>query len=316
MATKRVPLVETLDYAANAPRTLALEKVGLITHLDLRFRMQYDYTAGAAAEDWFARVIKGLAIRDGQGHTWDAIGDGRQLYWKNYFQYQGQVRMDALSETGSQTDQIAEMLLQIHFGINPLNAFDPSSGIPAAELGQLALEIAWGSASDLGTDYTIDSITTRVTPATILVGDQYNKVRPAILLPNNRWEKVDVAAVIGEIGLRRELPAGSILRKTNLLVVDSSDDRSNADVTEVGYIQALENIVNLRENWETLRARAQAKYGLPALPTGVVQIDWGEVAGDAALDLRRRLPGLDLVGFTTGVTGGDIWILHTAYAAS
>jgi len=317
MATKRVPLVETLDYAANAPRTLALERVGLITHLDLRFRMQYDTAAAPApAEDAFARIIKGLAIRDGQGHTWDAIGDGRQLYWKNYFQYQGQVRMDALSTTASQADLIAEMLLQIHFGVNPLNAFDPTSGIPAAELGQLALEITWGAASDLGTDYSIDSITTRVTPATILVGDQYNKVRPNILRPNNRWEKVDVAAVIGEIGLRRELPAGSILRKTNLLVVASNNNRSNADVTEVGYIQALENVISFRENWETLRARAQAKYGLPALPTGVAQLDWGEIAGDVALDLRGRLPGLDLIGFTTGVTGGDIWILHTAYSAS
>lgn len=317
MATKRVPLVETLDYAANAPRQLALERVGLITHLDLRLRMQYDtLTSPAPAEDAIARLIKGLTIRDGQGHTWEAIGDGRQLYWKNYFQYQGQVRMDVLSTTANQANLIAEALFQLHFGTNPLSAFDTTSGIPAVELGQLALEITWGAASDLGTDYSIDFASIYVTPATILAGEQYNNIRPNSLLPNNRWEKLDVAAVMGEIGLRRELPTGSILRKTNLLVVNSANNRSNANVTEVGYIKALENIVSFRESWETLRGRAQAKYGLPALPTGVSQVDWSEVAGDVALDLRGRLPGYDLIGFTTGVTGGDIWILHTAYSAS
>ncbi|GAH85530.1 unnamed protein product, partial [marine sediment metagenome] len=142
-----------------------------------------------------------------------------------------------------------------------------------------------------------------VTPAVVLAGDQYNAVRPGLLLPNNRWEKVDIAAVQGEIGLRRELPAGSILRKTNLMVTDGAaaeaDVRSDDDVSEVGYIKALENIVAFRESWTTLLSRAQAKYGLPSLPSGIARIDWGEVAGDVALDLRGRLPGIDLLGFTT-----------------
>ncbi len=315
MTTKRVPQVTTLAFAASATRSLALEKTGLITHLDLLLKLNYTSTDITELEDGIVRIIKGMAIRDGQGHTWDAIGDGRQLYWKNYFQYQGQVRKDAIAD--SQTAQDVYALLQIHFGPNPLNPFDPVSGIPAVELGQLALEVTWGAATDISAaNLVINSGSITVTPAIILAGEQYDAVRPSLLLPNNRWEKVDVAAVIGEIGLRRELPAGAILRKTNLLVLAVAGTRSNADVSEVGYIKALENTVPFREGWETLRGRAQAKYGLPSLPTGVAQIDWGEVAGDVALDLRGRLPGLDLIGFTTLLATGDIWILHTAYSAS
>ncbi|MBA7525960.1 hypothetical protein ES705_18120 [subsurface metagenome] len=314
MTTKRVPLVETLPYAAGATRTLGLERVGLITHLDLLLRLNATFT-DSIREDGMARIIKGLAIRDGQGHTWDAYGDGRQLYWKNYLQYQGQVRMETPA-----TGVNAYALFQIHFGPNPLNPFDPISGIPAVELGQLALEVTWGAITVLGSGVSALTGEITVTPAVVLAGPQYNAVRPALLLPNNRWEKVDIGAVIGEIGLRRELPAGAILRKTDIMVTDGAaaeaDVRSDDDVSEVGYIKALENVVAFRESWETLLGRAQAKYGLPSLPSGITRIDWGEVAGDVALDLRGRLPGLDLLGFTTKTATGDIWIAHSAYSAS
>lgn len=314
MTTKRVPLVEPLPYAASATRSLALEKIGLITHLDLLLRLNATYT-GSLRQDAMARIIKGLAIRDGQGHTWEAYGDGRQLYWKNYLQYQGQVRLDAPATT---VDGYAHF--QIHFGPNPLNPFDPISGIPAVELGQLALEVTWGAITVFGSGVTALVGEIRVTPAVILAGEQYNTVRPGLLLPNNRWEKVDIAAVTGEIGLRRELPAGSILRKTSFVVTDGAaaeaDVRSDVEVSEIGYIQALENIVAFREGWRALLSRAQSKYGLPALPSGIAQIDWGEVAGDVALDLRGRLPGLDLLGFTTLTSTGDIWIAHSAYSVS
>jgi len=314
MTTKQVPLVETLAFAANATRTLPLEKVGLITDLMLRVRFQYDNSSGAPNEDALARIIKGIAIRDGQGHSWWACGDGRQLHWLNFLQFQGQVRMDVLG-SGAVSNQIAEALWRIHFGVNPLNLFDPSSGIPAAELGSLALEITWGSAAvDFGSTISIDSGTVTVTPATILAGPQYNAVRRDLLLPNYRWEKYDIPSVLGELGLQRELPAGNILRGTAILVVDTSDDRSDVEISEVGYRKVLENTVPWRENWNTLLGYTQARFGLPALPSGIAMVNWGQIIGEPALDLRRRLPGQDVLGFTSLLATGDIWLLHQAYA--
>ncbi|MBA7597130.1 hypothetical protein ES703_04125 [subsurface metagenome] len=319
MTTKQTPLVETLDYAANATRSLALERVGLITDLELRVRFQYDVaTAADVTEDSLAQIIKGMAIRDGQGHTWWACGDGRQLHWLDYLQYQGQVRMDEISDEDG-TDKIAEALWHIHFGVNPLNPFDPSAGIPAVELGQLALEISWGAATDLAASgVTIDSGVVTVTPATILAGPQYNAVRRNILLPNVRWEKYDIAAAIGELGVQRALPAGTMLRKTLVMVVDADDTRmvtpTDQDVTEVGYIKALENTIPWKANWIALEGDMQSRLGLAAKPVGVAIINWGNIVGDAALDLRGRLPGYDYLGFTTIDTGGDIWLLHQAYS--
>ena len=227
--------------------------------------------------------------------------------------------MDAIPTTG--TDNISEALWHIHFGVNPKNPFDPSAGIPAAELGQLALEITWGTVADLltgGSGAAIDSGVVTVTPATILAGPQYNQVRAVILLPNVRWERYDIAAAQGELGVLRELPAGTMLRKTGLMVLDSDGTRmvtpSDADVTEVGYVKALENTVPWRRNWIALEGDQQAVYGLAAKPVGVALVNWGNIVGDAALDLRGRLPGQDLIGFSTVDTGGQIWLLHLAYS--
>ena len=319
MTTKRTPLVETLDYAASQTKSLALERVGLITDLELRMRFQTDTSdTPTIKEDALARIIKGIAIRDGQGHTWWACGDGRQLHWLNYLQFGGQVRMDAISDADG-SDKIAEALWHIHFGINPKNPFDPTSGIPAIELGQLALEITWGAATDFAASgVTIDSGVVTVTPATILAGPEYNAVRAGILLPNVRWEKYDIAAAIGELGLRRELPAGTMLRKTLVIVVDGDNTRmvtpTDSDVTEVGYIKALENTVPWKRNWIALEGDLQSRLGLAAYPVGVGMVNWGNIVADAALDLRGRLPGNDYIGFTTVDTGGDIWLLHLAYS--
>ncbi len=318
MTTKQVALVETLDYAASATRSLALERVGLITDLELRVVFQTDCTnTPTILEDALARIIKGIAIRDGQGHTWWACGDGRQLHWLNYLQYQGQVRMDTPPTSG--TDNISEALWHIHFGVNPLNPVDPSAGIPAIELGQLALEITWGAATDFAAaNLSIDSGTVYVTLATILAGPQYNAVRGQILLPSVRWEKYDIAAAVGELGVRRELPVGTMLRNTLVIVTDADDTRmvtpTDADVTEVGFYKALENTVPWRRNWIALEGDMQARYRLAAKPVGVALVNWGNIVGDAALDLRARLPGNDYLGFTTVDTGGDIWLLHQAYS--
>lgn len=320
MTTKKTPLVSTLDYAENATRTLALERVGLITDLELRVKFQTDTSdTPTIKEDALARIIKGIAIKDGQGHTWWACGDGRQLHWLNYLQYQGQVRMDTPPTSG--TDNVSEALWHIHFGVDPRNPFDPSAGIPAVELGQLALEISWGSATDIAAaSLSIDSGTVYVTPATILSGPQYNAVRRNLLLPNVRWEKYDIAAAIGNLGVQRELPAGTLLWKTLIMVVDGDDTRmvtpTDEDVTEVGYIKALENTIPYKANWIGLEGDLQARLGLAAKPVGVAMIDWGNIVGDGAkaLDLRGRLPGYDYLGFTTVDTGGDIWLLHLAYS--
>ena len=317
MTTKRTPLVETLDYAASQTKSLALERVGLITDLELRMRFQTDTSdTPTIKEDALARIIKGIAIRDGQGHTWWACGDGRQLHWLNSLQFGGQVLMDTPPTSG--TDNISEALWHIHFGVNPKNPFDPSSGIPALELGQLALEITWGSATDLAAaSLTIDSGVVYVTPATILAGPQYNAIRPGILLPNVRWEKYDIAAAIGELGVQRALPAATLLRKTLVIVTDADDTRmvtpTDQDVTEVGYFKALENTTPWRQNWIALEGDLQSRLGLAAKPVGVGMVNWGNIVGDAALDLRGRLPGYDYIGFTTVDTGGDIWLLHLAY---
>ncbi|KKM85451.1 hypothetical protein LCGC14_1288910 [marine sediment metagenome] len=326
MPTKQTALVETLPYAAAQTRSLALPRNGSIHHLDLRLQIQYDVTNGDPGydEDFLAKLISSLAIRDGQGHTWWACGDGRQLYWWAYQLYQGQVRMDTLA-TGVNNNLLAEAFFPIHFGVNPLNPFDPTAGIPALDLGQLALEVTWRDAENLVTtaaNFAVDSATITVTPAE-LTGREYQAVRPTMLRPMTRWEKYDIAAAQGELGVRRELPAGIILRQTSLLVLDGDDSRmdyiaGDRDVTEVGLVKVLENTVPFREAWQTLRGRNQGRYGLPAMTNweGVALVNWGQLAGDVAMDLRTRLPGQDVIGFTTVDTGGDIYLLHHALAPS
>ena len=324
MPTKRTPIVETLPYAAGQTRALALPRIGSIHHLDLRLQLQYDVTTADPGynQDFIAKLIAGLAIKDGQGRTWWACGDGRQLYWWNYLLTQGMARMDAMSVSVA-NDQLAEALFQIHFGHTPRNPFDPSAGIPAKELASLSLEITWRDAENLVTtpaNFNMDAMTVTVTPAE-LTEREYEVARRTMLLPNVRFERYPIAAAQGEVAVHRELPAGSVLGKTALLVLDADDTRmdwiaGDRDVTEVGYIKVPENTTPFREAWQTLRGRNMANLGLPAMTNweGVAMVDWGEIAGDIALDLQRRGGGSDVIGFSTVDTGGSIYLLHIAYA--
>jgi len=316
MLIRTIPLDKKHNYSANAVDTVELPKIGLLTDLIATLEVQYDTGGGPSKkEDALARLVKGWSILDGTGKPYFSIEDGRQLKYLNLFQYKGQLRHDDVTTNANQSNQKASAVFKIHPGFKPQINADLSSGIKAEEKLQLISRLTWGAASDLGSDYTIDwaTISFIATYAILEPGETFEDIAPNFVTPLPNMIRSPINNVLGNLAHKVPLPSGGVLVRSTIVVLNSSGNRANDQVSEVGYKTPIMGQEKLRIAWTTLQDQNKGIYDIDTMPTGVAAVNWAQVAGGVGLDLSEAKAGEHELLFSTLATGGEILILHEMY---
>ena len=310
-----VTLTRKIPFQAGQEVTFKLDTVGYITRIELLLRLNVTTDAtngGVPAEDALARIIKSLRVEVPGGRPFFAVPDGRILKYMNVKDL-GKVYEDALPTAAGVTADVYAKYY-VYFGFEPADPFDPTVVIPARRLSDLQMVVRWGDATDLGTGYTINDgeITVTLRRIVLEADESEEDIWPeGINQPVMQPSELTIDAVKGELGLQDNLPTGNVLREAMILVLDSADNRSDAEVSEVGIVIPETQEKPFRVEWRTLVRETAMDAGLDAPVAGFAVIDFEDVAGHPiGLDLSMAEAGEWKLGFSTLRTGGRIKITY------
>lgn len=305
------PVPVKIPFEANTPKELDLPTDGFITHIDLKMKLNVttDATSGGTPnEDALARILKRVEVYSGEKWFY-ACRDGRFIKYNNFYEY-GDVSEDALPTAAGVTQDVLA-LYRIHLGLEYSDNFDPTVVIPAEELNDLKMSVLWGAASDLGSGYTINSGEIEVILYRLLLesGEKPEDIFiEGYVEPRSNVIDAPIDDVVSDLGFQKNLPIGNVIRRIWLLIVDSNDNKSNTDVTEVGVKDENRNVWITRNSLDALRYTDKLQYRLKSLVDGFTVIDGEELSGiPLGLDTSEGFKVGDLkLGFTTTTTGGRI----------
>ena len=307
-------VVDTLDYSANTTKSIDLPRSGYITHIDCLLEASVSAGASAsAAEDGITRLIKAARIKASGAKNFFDVTDGRQWEYIARLFYQNQLHKDSLPEASS--SGTVRMQLPIHLGTNPFDLFDRTVVIPARELSNLVLEVEWGAASDLGTDYTVSSATMYVTVHEVALepGESVEDVWPEGLVSPRMEPNQLTLKQASNLGFEHDAPVGDTLFWAFLMATTSAGARSNDVIDEVGVKLPKLRETPYRERWEQFVYKARRQYSLSSDLTGVGMLPLSWISGEPyGLDLTAAMVGDVKLGFTVP-SGGANGILHIVY---
>jgi len=290
-------MTDTINYSSGATVSKDIARQGYITHIDTLLKVVYDTASSVTAnEDPFARLIDGMGISTA-GRYYYNVSDGRQALFLGRCQYQDNIRVDSISTTPSQSGIVDYMAIPIHLGVQFYNSSDVTVVIPAWELSSLKFEVDWGTNSDLGTGYTIDSSTKMyLTIKEILLqeGETIEAIMPAgKLLPRMTSSEKPVSSAYSNLSLEEDLPVGDLLSWILLVVYgNTSATRCNNLVTELAIKFPREATTVFKSDFLPEVSATRRRWALSNDYKGVVFLPLSEVSGDEL--------GYDLAGYQVG----------------
>ena len=303
---------DTHTYTSGGTTQIDIPESGYIT--EILALSAIGITSGSsvsAAEDALARLIDAMQITAAGGKNYYDITDGRQGFYREYIRRQGQAQIDSMPAANATATK--RMLLVIHPGLNPYDPFDRSIIIPATELSNLKHKVTWGAAATLGTGFTINSGTLSLTINEIVLekGERREDIWPeGINVP--MFEAREVTTVVASnLGKTDEVPVGNMLNSVLVMVLDSSGDRSDSYVTDLGIKFPKQVRTPFESKWYELKARMRALYNLPSDLTGMALIPLQWVSKRAiGIDLSAAMTGDVKLGFTIATASGTLHILY------
>ena len=318
MKTLRTPIVETADFSANTTQSIDVRLKGYVTQIDVLITLNItaDSTAAPNSDDTLLRVADALKFTSSGSPDFYSIRDLREGWWLSYIKSQGQAYADTL---GSGAAGAANKYIQfsIHPGSNFGNPYDVSRCIPLRGLSNVQFQITWGSASDLGTGYTINSGSLALVVYTQYLekGESEADAFKALnYLMRPRYVPVlyePGAATYASYGFSQNILTGAYVRDVALMVLSSADIRSNADVTAFQVADNLGNIPLKVTNFTQYVRETQQRYYLPATNAGIVIVPFKNVTGkEYGLNMVGANLGDQKLEFTTEAASGHI---HAVY---
>ncbi len=310
-------IASKISFVANSSAQLELPKAGYIT--DILMKLKLNVTGAAMvveAEDAIFRLIKSAVIKASGTHNYLDVVDGRQIKFMNAFQYTESLLENSLPAASTTADVVA--MIPIHLGLDPTNLFDKSIIIPAHDMSNPIIQINWGAESDLGTGYTINSGEIELTIHQILIDEKSEtreSVFPRIVEMRMNPEILNVISTYTNLGLTKDCPTRHNLYETLLIVLDSSGNRVNTDISEFGIKIAKQNKTPFNIPFDHLLSDNQRYYDLANRQTGVAMFRWANISGDKyGYDAKLDQTGDIQMGFSVDVSGGKILILHKRLA--
>jgi len=297
MKNLSTPIVSTADYAASQTKSIDVNLTGYVTQIDVDITLNVTAATSVTpkGDDQALRIIKSLKFTASNvAKDFISFRDGREAYWLSYLKSQGQAHADTLPSAGS-TDDV-NIQFSLHPGSNFGNLYDLSRVIPLRGLSNVQMQITWGSASDLGTGYTVNSGSMAIT------------VYHAILEKGE--SERDAFAGLDHLMVPRYIPveysidaAYSSFGFSNVL--DSSDLRSNSDVSAVQVSTNTGETRFKQLDWVRWLRNVRQRLYLPSALTGVGIVFFKDITGkDYGLDMVGASLGDWTIDFTTAASGG------------
>ena len=322
-------LNEKHTWASNTTTSISLPEDGYITHLDCIVKA-YVTVGGTAAvkEDPFHRLVKSMRIK-ASGKTYADFSDGRQWKFYSYPQYRGQLYEDVIP--GSLTAAAYYRChMPLHLGVNPSDKYDPSVVIPGVKLQDLKMEVSWGATTDIGADHATAfaaEMQIQVYQLNLAPSESEADIWPNGLL-SPRIEPVIYSsmAAYSNLGFSHNLPVGDTLYRVSILSLDSSDVRTDTNVTALGFKLPKYRETPIDRAWyhqlyhdrvlHDFHQPISDGYGKVVLGSGngVAFFYGSEISGrDMGLDLTRAVTGDAQINATIGTSGGAMHFLHVMY---
>jgi len=306
---------DSITYTENTTVTEDLDRTGYLTQLDFLFKITVTPPASGDEpnEDAIARLIKGFRIYSG-ATTYFTIDDGRQWYYLNYFQYKGRMQATTVPSPGDDATT-CYYLLRVHLGDRFYDRYDPLVPIPARELAELNVAITWGdAASDIGTGYSASGSVDITNHEIVLEpGETRADIWPnGILSPRVEPKTWDLGTqTYTNLSAENDVPVGDTLVYTGIIVLNSSGNKSDSDITEMGIKLPKTRTEPWKMDWVAVKAATGADFDAP-LVTGATLFPWRWISGKGmGMDMSAMLPGDVKLRFTKpGTTDADILLLH------
>lgn len=266
-----------IDYGENKKKKLKLDVGNYIRNLQLLLNVQMDSDATwtANVEDNPMKLIKnvefyGLLKRRGKGRvTFFDIG-ADLLYYYSYFMSATQDHRVEKPSAASQTDEIAELRLELNFL--------PRFVIDTTKFSELWLQILWGNPDDLvvtAGSCTID------TGHLSVQSEEYTKKPPKL----SGWmreisEKEINIASTGKNAM--DLPKSMLYRQLMIEVIDNSirdDDLVTSLELKYGRTKTA-----IQTSWDALKVKNKSQYKVETMEDLYVTIE-----GIAMLPMRQLI---------------------------
>lgn len=304
-------LVQTIDYEANKQKSLDLPTQGYITRIELLLHLNVttDATSGGSPnEDALARIVESVRLEHPGKKTFFWVNDGRFLKYKNVIDFK-QVAEDELPTSAGVTQDVYAKYY-IYWGFKPRDPFDQSIVLPAEELPNLRLTIKWGDETSLGTGYTINygDITVTIRRLDVERGERI----PVLVEPRMEAVEKPIDEIKTDLGFQIKAPVGLVNRESLILVLDSSDNRSDSEVSEYGIVFTKLDQTPYRVNWKGHVREVYMDKELKEQIAGLGLFYWRNIARPGEeLGFDATGYGVDdiVFGFTTSRTGGSVKIV-------
>jgi len=309
-------LTDEHTYSANTTTSLDIPETGYTSHISCLVPASITAATNAdPAEDALARLISAMSISAAGGKNYYDITDGRQSFYNEYLRLEGKSEMSDLPSAGTTGTVYLEII--IHPGLNPFDAYDRSVIIPGAELSNLKHKVTWGSASDLGTGYTINSASMKLTISEWQLdpGESRSALFPeGINVPLYEARTLNLTGDHSNLGKTDDVPVGSVLHSVLIMVLDSSGDRSDDEVDEVGLVfPKKQKATPYRKDWMPIKYHTKSHYSLADALDGLTGLPLEWVTRRAmGMDLTAAMVGDVQLGFTVSLSNstGTIHLLY------
>jgi len=310
-------IVETADFAASQTKSIDINLKGYITQVDVDITLNVTAASSVTpnSDDEALRIIKGLKLTASNAKDFFSFRDGREAYWLCYLKSEGQAIADSLPTSGTSD-------VTIQFSLHPGNfwskPYDLTRCIPLRGLSNVQMQVTWGSDSDLGTGYTVNasdsSMAITVHRQVLDKGEREDEAFGGvdhIIVPRYVPVVYSIDGVYQSFGFSKNIQTGSRYRDVMLMVLSSSDVRSNSDVTAVQVSNNLGKTPFKQLSFARWLRQLRQRLRLPAALTGVGIIFFPDITSkDYGLDMVSASLGDWKLDFTTAAADGEIHALY------
>jgi len=312
------PIVDKAAYGSGETKQIEINVPGYITQVDVDISLNVTAASSVTpkSDDELLRVIKSLKLTASGAPDFISFRDGREAWWLSYLKSEGQAYADSAPSAGATEDVVIQF--SIHPGRVFSDPFDKTRIIPMRGLTNVVMEVQWGSDSDLGTGFTINSGEMKITVYHLVLdkGEREDEAFPGVdhlMRPRYLPVTYSIDGVYASYGFSQNIPTGAYIRDVMLLILNSSDLRTNTDVSQFNVSDNKGETRIKHDDWVRYLRRLRQQLKLPAALTGVGMVFFKEIEGkEYGLNMVGASLGDYTINFTTTATGGYIHALYEA----